>query len=153
MVFQFRTSGLVFVFMASVLLSFHQLWFFNNYNLETNFYILFNFFFFSFFNFYIFSPQTERSNRSIVTRIPGACKITPGILICKQFYGWKIKNKIWNQFATYISSTNRLANCLWSPNFMQKKSEKTTTSSPGHLTFLMLVTCYCPSKTVRRTFF
>ena len=73
-------------------------------------------------------------------------KITPGILICKQFYGWKIKKKIWNQFATYISSTNSLANCLWSPNFMQKKSEKTTTSFPGHLTFLMLVICYALQK-------
>ena len=35
---------------------------------------------------------------------------------------------------------------------VRKKSEKTTTSYPGHLTFFMLVICYCPSKTVQWTF-
>ena len=31
----------------------------------------------------------------------------------------------------------------------KNKSEKSTISFPGHLTFFMLVPCYCPSKTVQ----
>ena len=45
-------------------------------------------------------------------------------LICKQYYRLKIKKKIWNQFATHIFPTNRLANCLWSPNLMQQKKNR-----------------------------
>ena len=49
----------------------------------------------------------------------------------------KLREKKWNQFATYISPTNRLANCLWSPNFMQqqKNQKKLQHRSPGILHF------------------
>ena len=44
--------------------------------------------------------------------------------INNSFTDEKLRKKIWNHFATYISPTNRLANCLLSLNVMHKKNSE-----------------------------
>ena len=79
------------------------------------------------------SPYKTKHLTSLA-RFQNTTRRIPGILICKQFYGWKIKKK-YGISSQPISPTNRLANCLWSPNFKQKKSEKLQHRPPGILHF------------------